>query len=178
MSRLLAGSFGCLGIITEVSLKVLPKARQQASLVLELDSAEALRELSAWRKAALPLSGACHLDGRLHIRLEGATGSVRSALDRIGGTELAAPFWDSLRDHRLPFFDDARPLWRLSYRTMRRSKRFRALCWSTGRARNAGSRATHRHRPSGKSRQRQEVTRPASRRLPTSNLSIRFQMDS
>jgi glycolate oxidase FAD binding subunit len=114
MSRLLAGSFGCLGVITEVSLKVLPKARQQASLALELDSGEALRELSAWRKAALPLSGACHLDGRLHIRLEGATGSVRSALDRIGGTELPATFWDALRDHLLPFFDDARPLWRLS----------------------------------------------------------------
>jgi glycolate oxidase FAD binding subunit len=114
MSRLLAGSFGCLGIITEVSLKVLPKARQQASLSLELGLAEALRELTSWRKAALPLSAACHLDGRLHIRLEGATGSVQSALDRIGGPELAASFWDALRDHRLPFFDDPRPLWRLS----------------------------------------------------------------
>jgi glycolate oxidase FAD binding subunit len=114
MSRLLAGSFGCLGIITEVSLKVLPKARQQASLTLEMNPGEALRELSAWRKAALPLSGACHLDGLLHIRLEGASGSVRSALDRIGGTELAATFWDALRDHRLPFFEDTRALWRLS----------------------------------------------------------------
>ena len=52
VSRLLAGSFGCLGLITEVSLKVLPKPRAVGSLMLELDAAEALRELSAWRRAA------------------------------------------------------------------------------------------------------------------------------
>jgi glycolate oxidase FAD binding subunit len=114
VSRLLAGSFGCLGLITEVSLKVLPKPRALGSLTLDLDAHEALRELSAWRRTALPISGAAHVDGRLHVRLEGGTGSVASAVDRIGGTELDPQFWDALREHRLAFFDDARPLWRLS----------------------------------------------------------------
>jgi glycolate oxidase FAD binding subunit len=114
VSRLLAGSFGCLGLITEVSLKVLPKPRALGSLTLDLDAHEALRELSAWRRAALPISGAAHVDGRLHVRLEGGTGSVASAADRIGGAELDPQFWDALREHRLAFFDDARPLWRLS----------------------------------------------------------------
>ncbi|CAE6861480.1 hypothetical protein R69658_07636 [Paraburkholderia aspalathi] len=114
VSRLLAGSFGCLGLIMEVSLKVLPKPRAVASLTVDLDAGEALRELSAWRRAVLPISAACHVDGRLQIRLEGGVGSVASALDRIGGTGLDPRFWDQLREHRLAFFDDPRPLWRLS----------------------------------------------------------------
>jgi glycolate oxidase FAD binding subunit len=114
VSRLLAGSFGCLGLITEVSLKVLPKPRAQHSLKLKLDASEALRELSAWRKASLPVSGACHFDGHLHVRLEGGTGSVAAAVERIGGDELDMHFWNSLREQRLAFFDDPRPLWRLS----------------------------------------------------------------
>ncbi|MFM0336661.1 glycolate oxidase subunit GlcE [Paraburkholderia fungorum] len=114
VSRLLAGSFGCLGLITEVSLKVLPRPRAFGSLTLDLAADEALRELSAWRKAALPVSGACHVDGRLHVRLEGGVGSVASAMDRIGGAQLDLSFWDALREHRLAFFDDPRPLWRLS----------------------------------------------------------------
>jgi len=114
VSRLLAGSFGCLGLITEVSLKVLPKPRASGSLTLDLDAGEALRELTAWRREALPVSGACHVDGRLHVRLEGGAGSVASARDRIGGDELDPRFWDALREHRLGFFDDPRALWRLS----------------------------------------------------------------
>ena len=114
MSRLLAGSFGSLGVLTEVSLKVLPKPRERRSFALTLSADDAMRELSVWRKAALPLSGACYIDGKLHVRLEGGSGSVKSAVDRIGGDEIDCAFWDALRDHRLPFFADTRPLWRLS----------------------------------------------------------------
>jgi glycolate oxidase FAD binding subunit len=114
VSRLLAGSFGCLGLITEVSLKVLPKLRATATLAVDLDADEALRRLSTWRRAVLPISAACHVDDRLYVRLEGGVGSVASALNRIGGDQFAVSFWDALREHRLAFFDDPRPLWRLS----------------------------------------------------------------
>ena len=114
VSRLMSGSFGCLGLLIEVSMKVLPKPRETRCLSLALEAGEAMRELSAWRRAALPVSGACHVDGRLHVRLEGGTGSVRAAVDRIGGEDLDEDFWTSLREQRLPFFDDDRPLWRLS----------------------------------------------------------------
>ncbi|HEX7911717.1 MAG TPA: glycolate oxidase subunit GlcE [Paraburkholderia sp.] len=114
VSRLLAGSFGCLGLITEVSLKVLPKPRAVASLAIDVGHKEAILELSAWRRAGLPVSAAAHFNGRLHVRLEGGVGSVSSAATRIGGVELDLQFWEDLRDHRLAFFDDPRPLWRLS----------------------------------------------------------------
>jgi len=114
MSRLAAGSFGCLGVITEVSIKVLPKPRARRSIVLELAASEAMVELSRWRRTALPITGACYLDGRLHVRLEGGEGSVQSALDRIGGDALDMSFWTALRERELPFFGDPRTLWRLS----------------------------------------------------------------
>lgn len=114
MSRLAAGSFGCLGVITEVSLKVLPKPRSRRSVVLEMDAGKALKELSVWRQGALPVTGACYVDDRLHVRLEGGEGSVASALDRIGGEALDMRFWTDLRERRLAFFKDPRPLWRLS----------------------------------------------------------------
>jgi glycolate oxidase FAD binding subunit len=114
MSRLSAGSYGCLGVITEVSLKVLPKPRAARSVTLEMAASEAMSELSRWRQSALPVTGACYLDGRLHVRLEGGVGSVAAGLDRIGGEELDMRFWTDLREHNLRWFDDPRPLWRLS----------------------------------------------------------------
>lgn len=114
MSRLLAGSFGCLGVITEVSFKVLPRPREQRFLAVSIDAAEARRELAAWQRAALPVTGACWMDDTLHLRLEGGSGSVNAAVDRLGGEVAEASFWDDLREHNLPFFQDSRPLWRLS----------------------------------------------------------------
>ncbi len=114
LSRLLAGSFGSLGLITEVSLKVLPKPRCCASLKMDLSPGEALRHLSEWGQQALPISGACHDGEVLHLRLEGGEGSVAAARDRLGCTAAEGQFWSDLREHRLAFFADPRPLWRLS----------------------------------------------------------------
>ncbi|GGJ94201.1 glycolate oxidase subunit GlcE [Pseudomonas matsuisoli] len=114
LSRLMAGSFGCLGIITEVSLKVLPKPRLCRSLRLEMPADRALLKLSEWGQQPLPISGACHDGSALCLRLEGGEGSVLAACDRLGGEPQQASLWDDLREQRLDFFRDPRPLWRLS----------------------------------------------------------------
>jgi glycolate oxidase FAD binding subunit len=114
VSRLLAGSFGCLGLITEVSLKVLPKPRATLDLALEMPAADALRKLADWRGEGVPLAGACHADGMLRLRLEGGEGSVRAARERLGGAVFDGAFWPALRALRLPFFARPEPLWRLS----------------------------------------------------------------
>ncbi|NUY02411.1 glycolate oxidase subunit GlcE [Paraburkholderia youngii] len=114
VSRLVTGSFGCLGLLTEVSLKVLPKPRATRHIEVDMPAAAALTQLAAWRWAGLPIAGACHDGATLHLRLEGGVESVRGAHARIGGAGTDSTFWRALREQRLSFFDDARPLWRLS----------------------------------------------------------------
>lgn len=115
LSRLMAGSFGCLGLITEVSFKVLPRPRASRSLQLRLTGEQARDNILGWRRRGLPLSAACHGDGLLRLRLEGNQGSVDAAVAKIGGEPLEDDhFWEKLRDQRLPFFGGAKPLWRLS----------------------------------------------------------------
>ncbi|MCE1117237.1 MULTISPECIES: glycolate oxidase subunit GlcE [Pseudomonas] len=114
VSRLMAGSFGCLGLLTEVSLKVLPRPRQCLSLCLPMDSRQALAALAEWGQQSLPISAACHDGEALYLRLEGGEGSVRSARERLGGDTVDNRVWSDLREQRLPFFDAPAPLWRLS----------------------------------------------------------------
>jgi glycolate oxidase FAD binding subunit len=114
LSRLMVGSYGALGVVTEVSLKVLPKPRQCLSISLEMDSDRALLRLAEWGQQPLPISAACHDGQRLHLRLEGGEGSVAAAHDRLGGELLDVTYWTDLNEHRLSFFDEDQPLWRLS----------------------------------------------------------------
>ncbi len=114
LSRLMAGSLGCLGLITEVSLKVLPKPRQCLSLRLEMGVEQALGKLAEWGQQPLPISAASH-DGRaLHLRLEGGEGSVQACRRDLGGEEIDSGYWLALREQRLAFFEGETPLWRLS----------------------------------------------------------------
>lgn len=116
VSRLMVGAFGTLGVLTEVSLKVLPRPRASATIRIPLDLPETLRRLADWGRQPLPISGAAWLAGWLHLRLEGGAGSVQGALAQLGGEEIAADFWTALREQQHAFFtaEDPRPLWRLS----------------------------------------------------------------
>ncbi len=108
VSRLLAGSLGTLGMITEVSLKVLPRAVAEATLVFEMDEAEALVQLNAWAGQPLPLNASCWYDGALMLRLRGAQAAVDAACKKLGGQRLdeaqAAQLWLTLREQTAPFF--------------------------------------------------------------------------
>ncbi|TDX31740.1 glycolate oxidase FAD binding subunit [Modicisalibacter xianhensis] len=116
LSRLMVGAQGTLGVVTEVSLKVLPKATETHSLRLEMTLDNALERLAEWGRQPLPLSAAAWHDGALHLRLEGGRSSVAATAERLGGERLDASFWSDLREQRLAFFGDtdSRPLWRLS----------------------------------------------------------------
>ena len=125
VSRLLAGSLGILGVILEVSLKVLPMAPATLTLRLEMDQARALAQLNAWGGQPLPLNASAWWDGNLIVRLRGALAAVQAARVRIGGSvvepQFASPFWAGLRDHEDEFFAGAHAavqggasLWRLS----------------------------------------------------------------
>jgi glycolate oxidase FAD binding subunit len=125
VSRLMAGAWGTLGVITAVSLKVLPVAPAEATLQFECSQAEALTRLHAWGGQPLPLNASCWVEdggvGTLYLRLRGAVAAVDAACRRMGGARLDKPSvaadWDACRDQRLPWFAERAPgdgLWRLS----------------------------------------------------------------
>jgi glycolate oxidase FAD binding subunit len=125
VSRLLAGSLGTLGVILEVSLKVMPVASATVTLRLEMDQQRALEQLNEWAGRPVPLNASAWWAGNLIVRLRGALAAVQAARVRLGGDivepEFASPFWDGLRNHDDEFFANARTavatgasLWRLS----------------------------------------------------------------
>jgi glycolate oxidase FAD binding subunit len=125
LSRVLAGSLGVLGLIAEVSLKVLPLPRAVATVRREFDAASAIKHVNDWSAQPLPLNASAWWDGMLVLRLAGAEAAVKSAVQRLGGEvvepAMADPFWLGLRDHSDEFFVGAAKavtagagLWRLS----------------------------------------------------------------
>ena len=117
-SRLLVGSMGVLGVIVEVSLKVVPCPAQELTLQFELDENSALRELNRWGGQPLPISASRWLDGSLLLRLSGSAAAVTAAGAHLGGTRVAAEravrFWRALREQQEAFFAGPLPLWRIA----------------------------------------------------------------
>jgi glycolate oxidase FAD binding subunit len=130
--KLMAGSWGTLGILTEVAFKVLPATERQASVLVEgLGRHQAVEAMAVALGSPFEVSGAAHLpdgaDGPVTmLRLEGFEASVGYRLGRL--SEMMAPFgpvrieddpasvaasWEGVRDVR-PFADRAGDVWRIS----------------------------------------------------------------
>ncbi|MDO9602252.1 MAG: glycolate oxidase subunit GlcE, partial [Rhodocyclaceae bacterium] len=130
VSRVMAGSLGTLGLLLEISLKVLPRPVAEATLRFELSQAAALDKLNRWAGQPLPIVASAWADGELTLRLAGARAAIVAAEQELGGAKVGAgdglvshqqkvgagetAFWTELRDQCAPFFADERPLWRLS----------------------------------------------------------------
>lgn len=123
VSRLVAGSLGTLGIVLEVSLKVLPRPVAEATLRFEMDEAGAIERMNAWGGQPLPVSATLWQAGVLHLCLSGADAAVRAACARLGGERIddatAAVLWQSVREHAHEAFALApgESLWRLAVPT-------------------------------------------------------------
>jgi len=115
VSRMLAGSLGTLGLLLEVSVKVLPKPYAQTSLRLEMDEKDAIRRLNEWGGQPLPISASAWCDGALMLRLSGAKAALAAAQQTIGGEEVDGDdFWIAMREQSNEFFTQSDVLWRLS----------------------------------------------------------------
>lgn len=123
VSRVIAGSLGTLGLMLEVSLKVLPRPVAEATLRFALDEGGAIDRLNEWGGQPLPLSASAWCDGQMHVRLSGAEAAVRAAVQRLGGERLtdedAGRFWADLREQRASYFEKIGDgvLWRVSVPT-------------------------------------------------------------
>ena len=108
LSRVFAGSLGILGVLCEISLKVMPLAPASATLHFDMDEATALTQLNRWSGMPIPLLASSWHQGRLCIRLAGARAAVQNVRQRLGGAliepDAAAGWWEDVRDQRHEFF--------------------------------------------------------------------------
>lgn len=112
LSKVVAGSWGTLAVLDEVSVKVLPAPDQTATLLLlGLDDAAAVQAMCAAMGSPHEVSGAAHLQGRTALRLEGVIPSVEARLKGLRklfagsgvameelGTLESRTFWREVRD--------------------------------------------------------------------------------
>ncbi len=115
LSRLMAGSLGTLGVLAEVTLKVLPMPVAETTRVFDMKVNEALDRLNQWGGQPLPISASFWHDGQLWLRLSGAAAAVEAAQRKLGGnpTVDAKNHWNSIREQtNAAFAGDI--LWRLA----------------------------------------------------------------
>jgi glycolate oxidase FAD binding subunit len=125
VSRLLVGSMGTLGLITEISIKVLPKPLAEQTLLLEYTEAQALKHMNQWGSEPLAISATAWHEHHLSVRLSGAPIALAHARQQIGGAvvapEAAQQFWLDLREQQSNWFARTRTasqrLWRVSVPT-------------------------------------------------------------
>lgn len=117
LSRLMAGAMGTLGVLLDISLKVLPRPETEITLVRTANSAEAISLMSELGREALPLSATWH-DGQeqLYVRLSGVQQAVDAAAAKIGGDREpdSITFWTSVREQTRREYSSERPLWRIA----------------------------------------------------------------
>lgn len=95
VSRLLVGSWGTLGVLLSVSLKVAPVPPASATRRFAMTAVEASRQLNRWAGQPLPLSAALWADGTLWVQLRGARAAVEEA-----GCSSGARRWQTMKPTR------------------------------------------------------------------------------
>lgn len=116
VSRLMVGALGTLGLILDVSLKVLPKPELEHTTLLECSPEDAIRLMNKWSGSTQPISAACFDGAHLYLRLSGTTSAVTAGSKKVGGETISEgdDFWHRVAEHKHGFFGDTKPLWRIS----------------------------------------------------------------
>lgn len=116
VSRLMVGAMGSLGVLLEISLRVLPVSEAELTLAYSLKAEEVLAKMSSITAKPWPLSALAYDGEQLRLRLSGAEAAVLAAAGQLGGETDAQgeSFWEDLREQRLGFFQRPGDLWRIS----------------------------------------------------------------
>ncbi len=117
VARLQVGAMGTLGVLLEISLKVMPLPSAEQSLSFELPMPKALALMQQWGRQPWPISAASYSAGQLRLRLSGPESALAATHRQLGGELLSHPlaeqFWQGLRTQQLAFFQDPAPLWQI-----------------------------------------------------------------
>jgi len=116
VTRLQTGALGTMGVLLDISLKVLPRPAAELTLVSPLTLNEAHTRMLGWLSQPLPISAIAWFNDQLYVRLSGQPLVVDSVKSQLDGQLLEedTTWWQELRDHQLEFFQTDQPLWRIS----------------------------------------------------------------
>ncbi len=117
VSRLMTGAMGTLGIILDVSCKVLPKPEAEMNRHYQLPLKKAMDKMHQLAAQDLPISGMCYIEAEncLKVRLSSYQSVLDQLSSQLGGDKTdELDFWQQLKQHQLPFFQTQQPLWRIS----------------------------------------------------------------
>jgi len=118
IARVMSGSLGTLGIVVDVSLKVLPRPAGSESFEVECTLDDALARFRAFGTRSIPVTATAWHDGRAWIRTSGSRAALAAAAKIVNGTRLdedqGAALWLSLREQTFAFFAPGAPLWRIA----------------------------------------------------------------
>ena len=116
LSRLMAGSLGTLGVLLQVSIKVLPRPLREMTFAQTLEPAQAIIRMTDWAAQPLPISATWYDGHDLYCRLSGSEHAIRKAAKITGGDQMdwSEVFWTNIQEHSETFFVDDMPLWRLA----------------------------------------------------------------
>ncbi len=116
VSRLMCGALGTLGVITSITLRLLPKPENEQTITFETSCTEAIEKMNQWANTPLPISATFHDMNTLYVRLSGSPSTIKSSAKEMQGEfiEKNETFWETVKKHKHPFFDTELPLWRIS----------------------------------------------------------------
>ena len=114
VSRLVCGAYGTLGLLADLSLKVVPAPELEKTIILECSRNAAFETIKLLSDRVSPLSASCYSGGILSVRLSGTEHLVKATEETLKGTQGDNSFWGQLDAQALPDFQNASDVWRLS----------------------------------------------------------------
>ena len=118
-SRLMVGAQGTLGVILDLSIKVLPISETEVSLKVKTKLDSAVKSIQQWIKQGLPVTASCHINNVLYLRLSSTHSAVKQSLQTINNSynteEIDNDFWLTIKNQTHEFFSEAKKLWRCSH---------------------------------------------------------------
>ena len=113
-SRLMVGAQGTLGVMLDISVKVLPRPESETTLSFEMSFEDAQQNVRQWILQGHPISASCYQDNQLKIRLSSTENSVIQAQQALGGEQADLEVWNQLRHQTHEFFTSHKNIWRIS----------------------------------------------------------------
>ena len=105
ISRLQCGALGSMGVMTQISLKTIPKPKASLTLRQSCDMESALLLMRAWQDEKLPTSANLYRDGQCYLRLCGHDKTLEKAMRRLALKTTDDEIWQRIRNQELDFFN-------------------------------------------------------------------------